>query len=194
MLQQLEEQFVKHMAISVNLLPKKVERIQQANKIIGYLMLGSKIMAGGLGLALLVVFGWFFITNWQLGNIGARVDSLTSQIQEESETEKSYRRFKDVLSQTRRVLGERRDFASVNELSLLLPMGVAVQGITFGDKIMMFEGKAEDVQALGKVLSALAAVKSERLGDMAVKKIQRDVDGSYTFSLEIMLKVKSNNG
>ncbi len=179
------------MAIRVNLLPKKVEKIQQANKIIGYLKLCGQIMAGGLGLSLVVVFGWFFFTSWQLSSVGVRVDSLTAQIEQESDAEKSYRRFKAVLLQTDKVLGERRDFESINELYSLLPQGVTIEGISFGEKIMLFDGRAEDVQAMGRVLSALQTVKSERLGEMAVKKVTRDTDGAYTFTVEIMLKVKS---
>lgn len=175
--------------LKIDLLPKEAEEIKKINLAIKWLKMVNEVMVGVFILAVVIIFGLYFWSNYQLKEVDKKVKLVTNQIEQSSVIEQKYRWYQEVLGKADKVISGRKDYRGIfNDLFVLIPAEVMVTGVSFDKEVVIFEGKVDGVQKLALFLDKMKSIEkgeSKRFDVVALTKVVRTGDAYYTFNLEL---------
>ncbi len=177
--------------LKVNLLPREAEAVRKTNVAVKWLSLASKMIVGVFVLLIAILFGIYFLLRAQLVQVKANVEQARIELEQSGDQELKYRLYQAILNEADKVIKDRIDYKGIfDDVNGLLPAGVSVGGLTFDKGLVVFEGRANGVQAFARALNSFSNIGEGdgRFAEAALTNVSRGPDGIYLFRLEISLR------
>lgn len=177
----------------INLLPKNSKKFRNINRTIKYLKYLSRFIAVMVVVVIAAEWGWLSVTNLRISQTKDRIKNINDEISQKQDIEGRYIYYQKVLDNAAQNIEKRTNYIEIIEaLYTMIPTGVSIENVNFVDKVLVFQGRAKNVQDFTSAIDNFAknSPATNIFGNISITNINRDANGTYLFRLEIELVSK----